>query len=248
MLRDAKRKVTLSSWVVKGMDGHVFGDALRDAAARGVELRLLVRGMNKRDDLRDQCYRLKKVTGNRLHIVGDYWNHSKAIVVDDREAMLMTANLDAQHGLDSGVEVGFWSSSPTFVSAVDRFLDRLFNEAAFVFDTDLPQATVAHRYGKQKEPRLAGPLRLRIDSRSSYKNDAQMRRWCQELEQQLVRVARHRHDGRDQILILTDSTAAYCARAKDFIRVLRIEDKPPREVASRFSSYLGESDITVEWD
>ena len=34
------------------------------------------------------------------------------VVVDSDEAMVLTANMDAQHGLDHGVEVGFHSKQP----------------------------------------------------------------------------------------------------------------------------------------
>lgn len=248
MINSAKEQLDLSTWVVKGMDNHPIGKALETAADRGVRVRLLVRGMNTRDDLRDQCYRLAKNCGDRLSICGDYWNHSKAIVVDNREAMILTANLDAQHGLNSGIEVGFWAAQPAFVSAVTRFLGRLFDEAAFSFVADPSQATMANRYGRQKPPRLQGVLRLIVDDRPWENKDHQVNRWCQDLTRQLVRVAQHRHKGREHVLLLTERTAAYCTpQADGSYAVLRLEDEPSDDIRGKFCSYLGQSEISVEW-
>ncbi|MBX3400760.1 MAG: phosphatidylserine/phosphatidylglycerophosphate/cardiolipin synthase family protein [Gemmataceae bacterium] len=247
MARAAKRELVISTWVVKGMTDHPVGAALVDAAARCDTVRLLARGMNHRDDLRDQCYRLTRATGGNLRVVGDYWNHSKAVVADGREALVLSANLDAQHGLDGGVEVGYWSASPDFVRAVEGFLDRLFGEAAFEFVCDPTQSEMAARYGRQKGERLGGELRFRIPPRPGPSVDQRVRRWCQAFERQLVRVARHKHQGRDKILLLTEQTAAFCTPVRPGSFDVTLEDDPGEEVRSRFDSYLGPSDIEVTW-
>jgi hypothetical protein len=107
---------------------------------------------------------------------------------------------------------------------------------------------MAKKYGRQKEPRLGGTLRLKITPNNWRNKDRQVRRWCHDLERQLVRIARHRCDNRDQLLIVTDNTAAYCIQREDAIHVRCIEDNPAQDIRTKVNSYLGESDIVVEWD
>jgi hypothetical protein len=235
----ARESVSLSTWVMKGMDGHELGDAIRKASSRGIRFQIIVRGMNWRDDHRRQCYLLARELGPNGVILGDYWNHSKAVVVDSEEAMVMTANMDAQHGLDCGVEVGFYSRQPSFVGAVNTFLDRLSNEAAFEFVSNPTQAMMADRYGRQSGKRFGGETRLRVQS-NGRPITGLARRWCDAAACELVRIAKRRIRDREELLLLTNRMAMY-ARPSEYgsLIVHDINDKPPKEDLDRFDSYLG---------
>lgn len=246
MVRRARHRLSLSTWVVKGMDTHEFGAALREAADRGVRIRLVVRGMNWRDDHRRQCYLLAHTLGGSVDILGDYWNHSKAVVVDSEEALVLTANLDAQHGLDRGVEVGFYSSQQPFVSAVTAFLNQLDAGAAFDFVPNPTQAAMAERYGRQRGQRLGGIVSIRFQPKGQYIVKL-ARRWCEAAGRELVRVVRRPGKGRDELLLLTNGVAVYArAGGSDTLIAHYINDNPPKSDLESFDSYLGAGTIVVD--
>ena len=243
MVRKARKSVSLSTWVMKGMDIHELGDAIRKASSRGIRFQILVRGMNWRDDHRQQCYLLARELGRNGVILGDYWNHSKAVVADSNEAMLMTANMDAQHGLDHGIEVGFYSRQPSFVGAVNTFLDRLANDAAFEFVPNPTQGMMAERYGRQRGERLEGMIRIRVQPRG--KDIAKLvRKWCDAARHQLVRVAKRQKKGREELVLCTDQMTihAHPGDGGELVAYF-INDQPSAEELDYFDSYLGKGTI-----
>lgn len=78
-------------------------DPLTRAIRRGVRVRLLTRIRNPRRATRDSLRRLAAIG---VEIRGDSTNHAKFIVADRKQGALFSANLDAEHGLTSGIEVG----------------------------------------------------------------------------------------------------------------------------------------------
>jgi hypothetical protein len=253
MVKGARKDIYLSTWVIKGMDAHVLGDAIRKASLRGVRVQIIVRGMNWRDDHRKQCYLLARELGGNGIILGDYWNHSKAIVVDSTDAMVMTANMDAQHGLDNGIEVGFHSRQPSFVEAVSRFLDRLANEAAFEFVPNPTQAMMAKRYGGQRGEQLEGKIHIQVESKEKHIIRL-VRQWCDAASSELVRVAKRKNrKGDEELVLLTDKMTIHINPSNSNSKRLvanSINDQPAKEELVRFDSYLGRANIicNVEGD
>jgi phosphatidylserine/phosphatidylglycerophosphate/cardiolipin synthase-like enzyme len=246
MIQRAQHRVSLSTWVIKGMDTHELGDAIRQAGERGVQFQILVRGMNWRDDHRRQCYLMSRALGARGTILGDYWNHSKALVMDNDAALMLTANMDAQHGLDRGIEVGFYSRRAPFVMAVSTFLDRLASDAAFEFVADPTQAEVAARYGQPRGPRLGGIIRISFDLRGGRVAHL-IRRWSDAASCELVRVKRRSTKGHEELLLLTNQMAIYARQmSTDRLVAYDINDKFRREDGERFDSYLGRAVIAFE--
>lgn len=246
MITRAKKNVSLSTWIIKGMNTHELGDAIRNASSRGVQFQIIVRGMNWRDDHRQQCYLLARELGRNGVILGDYWNHSKAVVVDSEEAMLLTANMDAQHGLDRGVEVGFHSRQPAFVGAVNKFLVRLCNEAAFDFVPNPTQALMAKRYGMQHGQRLEGMIRIRVQQRGNHITRL-VQQWCDAARRELVRVARRPKKGREELVLFTDAMTIHtCPGDGGTLVAHNINDQPSAEDLDRFDSYLGRGTIICD--
>lgn len=245
MVQGSKHNLKISTWVIKGMDNHRLGEAICDAADRGVEISILVRGMNYRDDHRRQCYWLAKAMGKQGRILGDYWNHSKAVVADHQEAMVLSANMDAQHGLDDGVEVGFYSRSREFIAAVSEFYNRIHSEAAFELAYDLSQAEVADRYARPPESQFAGQFRI-ASSANAREIDRQIKRWLRAAEQQLVKVGRENRKS-NEVTLSVDSLALTGTLSKDkLFRVFRFDDNERRVKLARFDSYLPQTTITFE--
>lgn len=248
MVRKARTSVSLSTWVIKGMDTHELGDTIRKASSRGIRFQILVRGMNWRDDHRRQCYLLARELGRNGVILGDYWNHSKAVVVDSDEAMVMTANMDAQHGLDHGIEVGFYSRQPSFVGAVNTFLNRLSNDSAFEFVPNPTQALMAERYGRQRGQRLGGMIRIRVQPKGN-QIDKLVRQWCDEARHQLVRVARRQKKGREELVLCTNKTMIHTYPGDAGALVAHFINVPPSaEELDRFDSYLGKGTVIFDVD
>jgi len=248
MVQRAEKDVSLSTWVIKGMDSHELGDAIRKAAMRGVQFRILVRGMNWRDDHRRQCYQLARAIGVNGIILGDYWNHSKAVVMDSEEAMVLTANMDSQHGLDHGVEVGFHSRQTSFITAVNAFLDRLATDAAFEFVADPTQTAMAERYGRQRGQRLEGIVRIRFQPKGGHITRL-ARKWCDAARRELVRVVKRQVEGRDELLLLTNRMAIHARHGDAGVLISHyINDSPPSKDLDRFDSYLGKGTIFCDVD
>ncbi len=246
MVQRAKKEVVVSTWVVKGMDGHELGDAIRKAAARDVRFQILVRGMNRRADHRKQCYLLARALGRNGTILGDYWNHSKAVVMDSEEAMVLTANMDSQHGLDHGVEVGFHSRQASFTTAVSIFLDRLVSDAAFEFVPDPSQSAVAERYGRQRGQRLEGDVHVRFQATGGHIVRL-VRQWSDAAGRELVRVAKRQRKGRDELLLLTNQMAIYTRPGEaSTLFANYINDNPPAEDLELFDSYLGRGTVICD--
>lgn len=105
--------------------------ALKNAIARNVTVSIFCRGMNYRND------HLKGVS--ELHKIGckvyaDVYNHSKGII-NEKKGLIFTANIDGNHGLTNGFEVGY------ILNEIQRneFLDfhkRLIETAFYVFESN----------------------------------------------------------------------------------------------------------------
>jgi len=247
MLDNAKERVRLSTWVIKGMAGHSVGKAIISAAERGVEIAMLVRGMNYRDDLKDQCYRLVTATDN-VKILGDYANHSKAIVADGKEGLVLTANLDAQHGLDNGVEVGYWSADENVVRSIGHFLDRLFGEAAFEFVAKPTQSEVSQRYHGGEDSPLDGDVRIKLDLPGRGRGAARAAgAFCEACRSHLVSVKRHVEGNRTLVVLTAGGHALYLSqRESQRHSGVRLGKDVTEQERDEFICYLDPCRIEIE--
>jgi len=247
MIDQAIHKVHISSWVIKGIDKHALGETLNAAAKRGVEIKILVRGIY-RSDHRESCYYLKKTLGDRVTILGDYNNHSKAVVVDQSEAMVMTANLDAQHGLDSGIEIAFLSRKPAFIAAVSTFLNRLQEDAKLEFVINPTQAQVAERAWVRGKPIPWKDIYIQVDRK--YRIAPQkLQKLVDALRTQLVKVSIDTTKGKSLIHLITNNLIIDCTMSDTGrMIVLDIKDDPLAAVRAKFGSFLPRATITITAD
>lgn len=77
-------------------------EAIEVYIQKGGTIKLFCRGMNYRADHLKNCQLLAELG---VEIYGDLYNHSKGIVSSD-SGILFTANIDGNHGLISGFEIG----------------------------------------------------------------------------------------------------------------------------------------------
>jgi hypothetical protein len=247
MIDQAQSRIRISSMFIEGVEDHVLGKALLAAAKRGVETEVILRRTHKPERLQS-CYSLKQAMGEHLTILGDRYNHSKAVLIDNRNAMVMTANLDATHGLDSGVEVAFQSGDKHFTKAVAAFLDRLQAQAHLEFIANPTQAQAASRWPGPTATGFTAQLQLQIDSVvQSTSGERAIEDFVAALRTGLVYVTDGtRQEKQSQLLLTTDTLVAHCHRhSPEHLTVFHIEDKNARKVLPGPSSLLPRTSITI---
>jgi cardiolipin synthase A/B len=108
-----------------------LSDALALAALRGVDLRIMVpsRGDNLLVDLASSVYQAELLAaGARLFRFDAGFLHQKAMVVDDRVAVVGSANLDYR-SMFLNFEISVMSTDSDFVAQTDQMLSDDFNRS-----------------------------------------------------------------------------------------------------------------------
>ena len=105
---------------------HLVLDEIFTDRRRGVSLRLFIRQRN--------AFQKQRQDLELLHRAGSKFfdatrSHAKVAIGGQRDTVLFFTNLDAQHGLDSGVEVGFRLSEPQQVERLSRYLNHAIKHA-----------------------------------------------------------------------------------------------------------------------
>lgn len=97
------KPLLISTYSVVGL-GNIpeLIEAIESYIQKGGTIKLFCRGMNYRADHLKNCQVLAELG---VDIYGDVYNHSKGIVSSD-SGILFTANIDGNHGLISGFEIG----------------------------------------------------------------------------------------------------------------------------------------------
>ena len=130
VINGSKSSLILSSYSIVGMKSNpdlLFNDIIT-AVKRGVDVSLFVR---QRNAWPTQCEDLNILHKEGVRIYADTRNHAKVAIADAKEAVVFSANFDASHGLNSGVEVGYRLSDST---EIQRLLDYI-NHAIEYADT-----------------------------------------------------------------------------------------------------------------
>jgi hypothetical protein len=207
---------------------------------------ILVRGISRSDHLQS-CYELKKALGDQVAILGDYNNHSKAVVIDETEAMVLTANLDAQHGLDSGVEIAFSSRNEAFVRAVSTFMGKLREGAELEFVINPTQSQAAERAWMRGKPVPWKDIHLQINK---HKITPQiLQKLVAALQTQLVKVANAGKDGKALIHLISKDLIAECTVTNaGQLTVLNVKNDPWSASRARFDCFLPKSMVTITTD
>jgi hypothetical protein len=155
----AERELLLSTYSVVGMRAkpHLLLDAIHLALKRGISVRLFIRQRNAWLEQIDELCELHDA-GVAIH--GDLRNHAKVAIADRQLGVLFSANFDGDHGLDSGVEVGYRLSQANSLSELNRYMEHAISnaDARFVRNPTLTEldGQLAARWCKRwnSEPRL----------------------------------------------------------------------------------------------
>ncbi|WP_130734036.1 phosphatidylserine/phosphatidylglycerophosphate/cardiolipin synthase family protein [Flavobacterium sp. J27] len=103
-INEANLFIYLSTYSIVGLQNiEKFMEAIKTAIQREVVIKIFCRGMNYRND---HVVASQALVELGCDIFANYDNHSKGIVTEN-EAMIFTANIDGNHGLTNGFEVGY---------------------------------------------------------------------------------------------------------------------------------------------
>lgn len=119
----------ISTYSVVGL-GNIpeFTEALSAFIQKGGTIKLFCRGMNYRADHLKNCQILAEIG---VQIYGDLLNHSKGIV-SSNSGILFTANIDGNHGLINGFEIGLVLNKDK-LEKVTKLIQWQINNAPYKF-------------------------------------------------------------------------------------------------------------------
>ncbi len=130
VIKEAKAEIILSTYsIIELSKLPEFVEEVKIAIDRNVKMKIFCRGMNYRFDHLLNCQKLAELG---CEIRGDLFNHSKGIS-NGREAIIFTANIDGNHGLKEGFEVGAYLDSDQ-ADALYRFMHWQFDNAPYIFE------------------------------------------------------------------------------------------------------------------
>ena len=104
IINDASTYLYISTYSIVGLRYlPEFIQAIKEAKKRGILINIFCRGMNHRNDhLTDSS----TLHAEGCKIFADMFNHSKGII-NEKTGLIFTANIDGNHGLKNGFEVGY---------------------------------------------------------------------------------------------------------------------------------------------
>lgn len=118
IIKESQKEIVIFTYSVVGLNKlpELIG-ALRSAIQRGIKVSIFSRAMNYRHDHLAGVSILSKL-GCKVH--GDAYNHSKGII-NEKEGFVFTANIDGNHGLKSGFEIGYNLNPIEYIAVRDFF-------------------------------------------------------------------------------------------------------------------------------
>lgn len=130
IINQANEYLYLSTYSVTGLNSlEELFQSIEKATERGVSVFIFCRGMNYRNDHLEGVSKLREIG---CEIYADVFNHSKG-VINESTGMIFTANIDGNHGLNNGFEVGYILNKTQIIEFLD-FHKKLIETSFYVFD------------------------------------------------------------------------------------------------------------------
>jgi phosphatidylserine/phosphatidylglycerophosphate/cardiolipin synthase-like enzyme len=168
-IRSAQKRILLATYSFTSMikNRHLLLDHLLEAANKGIKIELFMRARSR--DLKELIPLLKA----NIKIKANLSNHAKYAIIDDKKAILFSANFDGIYGLTSGVEVGVrlindevkslidyhercWSASTHKVILVDS-KEQLLDSLKYTFDLTEGQLVIQDADAERVAMIMNGP-------------------------------------------------------------------------------------------
>lgn len=129
IIQKAEDELWLSTFSIVGLDLlPEFVSSVKDFIKNNGKIKIFCRAMNYRPDHLKNCVVLKEIG---CEIFGDISNHSKGISTNSN-GMLFTANIDGNHGLKNGFEVGILTED-IYTKSLKNFIQWQILTAPFTF-------------------------------------------------------------------------------------------------------------------
>lgn len=133
IINQANQYLYLSTYSIVGLNSlEELVQSIKNAIKRGVSVSIFCRGMNYRNDHLEGVSQLCKIG---CKVYADVFNHSKG-VINEKIGIIFTANIDGNHGLNNGFEVGYILNETQRLEFLD-FHKKLI-ETSFYFFEDNP--------------------------------------------------------------------------------------------------------------
>jgi phosphatidylserine/phosphatidylglycerophosphate/cardiolipin synthase-like enzyme len=128
----ARRELVLASFSLKDLRRRpkVIFDHIVGAVGRGVRVQLLVRPRASRHDHMGEVRALAEAGAE---VFADRETHAKAAIADGQHGALFSANIDLQHGLTNGVEVGCRLDGSAALAEARRYFAHALDQAQLVY-------------------------------------------------------------------------------------------------------------------
>ena len=131
VINQAKEYIFLSTYSIVGLKAlPELIQAIRSAIERKVSISVFCRGMNYRND---HILGVSELYEIGCKVYADLNNHSKGII-NENSGLIFTANIDGNHGLNNGFEVGYILNETQRIEFLD-FHKKLIETAFYVFES-----------------------------------------------------------------------------------------------------------------
>lgn len=131
VIDEASDYIYLSAYSVVGLNSLPnLIQSLKNAIGRNVPVSLFCRGMNYRNDHLSGVSELVEIG---CKVYADVYNHSKG-VINEKTGLIFTANIDGNHGLTNGFEVGYILNENQRIEFLD-FHKKLIETSFYVYDS-----------------------------------------------------------------------------------------------------------------
>lgn len=156
IINETNEYLFLSTYSIVGLNSleELFKAIKATIEERGVFVSVFCRGMNYRNDHLEGVSKLSEIG---CKIYADVFNHSKGII-NESKGMIFTANIDGNHGLNNGFEVGFILNENQRIEFLD-FHKKLIESSFYVFKNNPTRNDLSVTYSAyEKQKGLNSPL------------------------------------------------------------------------------------------
>lgn len=123
--------IFLSAYSIVGLNSLPnLIQSIKDAKERNVNVSVFCRGMNYRND---HLRGVSEIAKLGCKVYADVYNHSKG-VINEKTGLIFTANIDGNHGLTNGFEVGYLLNERQRLEFLD-FHQKLIETSLYVYDS-----------------------------------------------------------------------------------------------------------------
>jgi hypothetical protein len=173
VINKANKYIYLSTYSIVGLKNiQELINAIEKAIIRGVKVSVFCRGMNYRNDHLRATEVFVKIGCN---VFANYDNHSKGII-SENEGLIFTANIDGNHGLINGFEVGYKLNEKQRIEFLE-FHKYLIQNSNYIYKIspqriELIKAYIDYeKYKKMEPPQIPSELKIKANSNLNIENN-----------------------------------------------------------------------------